>query len=159
MLKDIKYRWGIISLVIVSSIYLIWPTYKFYSLTEDKKNELSESSLERLNKRISLGLDLQGGLYILLETDIPLFVEKLATEKPIELMDAIQKAKQSSKVKGSNFFDEFLNLANEKEMGTRNLFFFICFNKIFINFIYWNTYIFGSCRVYLSLGFEIRLLT
>ena len=76
MLKDIKYRWGIIFLVIVSSIYLIWPTYKFYSLTEDKKNELSESSLERLNKRISLGLDLQGGLYILLETDIPLFVEK-----------------------------------------------------------------------------------
>ena len=120
-MQDSRFRITIILLAILAVCYLLWPTYKFYSLTEDKKNELSESSLERLNKRISLGLDLQGGLYILLETDIPLFVEKLATEKPIELMDAIQKAKQLSEVSGSNFFDEFLILANDTTSGQKKL--------------------------------------
>ena len=77
--------------LLIASAYLIWPTYKIYSLSEDEKTELGVSVMKELKEgSINLGLDLQGGMYVLLETDIPKLVEKLAAKSPIELQDAIQ---------------------------------------------------------------------
>ena len=90
MFKDIKYRWALIVFLLLASAYLIWPTYKIYSLSEDEKTELGVSVMKELKEgAINLGLDLQGGMYVLLETDIPTLVEKLAAKSPIELQDAI----------------------------------------------------------------------
>jgi len=76
--------------LLLASAYLIWPTYKIYSLSEDEKTELGVSVMKELKEgAINLGLDLQGGMYVLLETDIPTLVEKLAAKSPIELQDAI----------------------------------------------------------------------
>ena len=85
MFKDIKYRWALIVFLLLASAYLIWPTYKIYSLSEDEKTELGVSVMKELKEgAINLGLDLQGGMYVLLETDIPTLVEKLAAKSPIE---------------------------------------------------------------------------
>ncbi|SVD37190.1 uncharacterized protein METZ01_LOCUS390044, partial [marine metagenome] len=79
MLKDIKYRWALILLLLISSAYLIWPTYKVYTLSDDEEAGLSIEALKELREGgINLGLDLQGGMYVLLEADIPILVEKLA---------------------------------------------------------------------------------
>ena len=79
--------------LLIASAYLIWPTYKVYSLSEDEKTELGVSAMKELKEgAINLGLDLQGGMYVLLETDIPTLVEKLAGKNTEELKDAIREA-------------------------------------------------------------------
>ena len=117
MFKDIKYRWALIVFLLIASAYLIWPTYKIYSLTEDEKTELGVSVMKELKEgAINLGLDLQGGMYVLLETDIPKLVEKLAAKSPIELQDAIQEADKRSINNQTDFFNEFLILANDRNL-------------------------------------------
>ena len=50
MLKDIKYRWAVILFVIIAASYLIWPTYKLYSLTETKKKEVGVNIIKELKQ-------------------------------------------------------------------------------------------------------------
>jgi len=117
LFKDIKYRWALIVFLLLASAYLIWPTYKIYSLSEDEKTELGVSVIKELKEgAINLGLDLQGGMYVLLETDIPKLVEKLAAKSPIELQDAIQEADKRSINNQTDFFNEFLILANDRNL-------------------------------------------
>jgi len=65
---------------------------------------------------INLGLDLQGGMYVLLETDIPTLVEKIAGKKTQELREAIQEADERSINNQTDFFTEFLTVANNREL-------------------------------------------
>ena len=117
MFKDLKYRWALIVCLLITSAYLIWPTYKIYSLSEDEKTELGVSVMKELKEgAINLGLDLQGGMYVLLETDIPKLVEKLATKNPTELQDAIHEADKRSINNQTDFFNEFLILANDRNL-------------------------------------------
>ncbi|SVB71056.1 uncharacterized protein METZ01_LOCUS223910, partial [marine metagenome] len=46
MLKDIKYRWAVILFVIIASAYLIWPTYKLYSLNATEKEEAGITAIK-----------------------------------------------------------------------------------------------------------------
>jgi len=117
LFKDIKYRWALIVLLLIASAYLIWPTYKVYSLSEDEKTELGVSVMKELKEgAINLGLDLQGGMYVLLETDIPTLVEKLAGKKTEELKDAIREADNRSIRNQTDFFNEFLFVANSRNL-------------------------------------------
>jgi len=101
----------------VASAYLIWPTYKLYSLTKTEKEEAGITAIKELKEgAINLGLDLQGGMYVLLEVDIPTLVEKLASKRPVELKDAIQEADTRSMNSQSDFFSIFLAIANERDM-------------------------------------------
>jgi len=65
---------------------------------------------------INLGLDLQGGMYVLLETDIPTLVEKLAGKNTEELRDAIQETNKRSINNQTDFFNEFLFVAHSREL-------------------------------------------
>jgi len=117
LFKDIRYRWALIAVVLIASSYLIWPTYKLYSLSEAEKSELGVIVMKELRDgAINLGLDLQGGMYVLLETDIPTLVEKIANKKTEELRDAIQEADQRSINNQTDFFEEFLTVANNREL-------------------------------------------
>ena len=44
-----------------------------------------------LSKKVNLGLDLQGGMHVILEADVPNLVKKLASNKSLELLNAIKK--------------------------------------------------------------------
>ena len=117
MLQDIKYRWSIISLVIIAAAYLLWPTYRFYSLSDNEKEQMDPLILKELKKdAINLGLDLQGGMYVLLEVNVSILVENLATKKPIELMETIEMAEYVSINNQSDFFNEFLDLSNARNI-------------------------------------------
>ena len=97
MFKDIRFRFALIASLLIAYAYLIWPTYKVYSLSESEKSELGVTVLKELKDgAINLGLDLQGGMYVLLETDIPKLVEKIANKKSEELRNAIQEANNHS---------------------------------------------------------------
>ena len=117
MFKDIKYRWALIVSLLIASAYLIWPTYKVYSLSEAEKTELGVSVMKELKEgAINLGLDLQGGMYVLLETDIPTLVDKLAGKNTEVLKDAIREAEKRSIRNQSDFFNEFLFVANSRDL-------------------------------------------
>ena len=117
MFKDIKYRLAIILLLLIASAYLIWPSYKIYSLSQIEKDALGSSVLKDLQDgAINLGLDLQGGMYVLLETDVPTLVEKIANKKTDELKEAIQEAEKRSILGQTDFFNELLNVANQMEI-------------------------------------------
>ena len=117
MFKDIRFRWALIASLLVASAYLIWPTYKVYSLSESEKSELGVTVMKELKDgAINLGLDLQGGMYVLLETDIPKLVEKIANKKTEELRNAIQEADNRSINNQTDFFVEFLTVANSRDL-------------------------------------------
>ena len=123
MLKDIKYRWAVILFVIIASSYLIWPTYKLYSLNETEKEEAGMTAIKELKKgAINLGLDLQGGMYVLLEADIPTLVEKLASKRSVELKKIIQEADERSINNQTDFFSEFLHSANARDLSLFRLY-------------------------------------
>ena len=78
----------ILFLVIVSLFYL-YPSIKYYSLSDEEKDELkSEDPQELVNlekKAIKLGLDLKGGMHVVLQVD----KSKLS---PAESKDAVDRA-------------------------------------------------------------------
>ena len=96
MLKDIKYRWAIILCVLISAAYLIWPTYKLYSLDETEVDKVGFEAINDLKKdAINLGLDLQGGSYLLLEVDCQPVLKRKLQDKVI----FIRKGLKSQKIK------------------------------------------------------------
>ncbi len=117
MLKDTKYRWSIIILALIAAAYLIWPSYTLVTMSNDEKEELSPIAMKELsNDAIKLGLDLQGGMYVLLEVDIAKLVEKLASKIPSELKEIIQLSEEQSIIKQSDFFNELLEISNSKDI-------------------------------------------
>tara|TARA_B100001115_G_C15847556_1_gene427917 strand:- start:4274 stop:6064 length:1791 start_codon:yes stop_codon:yes gene_type:complete len=86
-----------------------------------KKNDFS--SYENLSKNsINLGLDLQGGLHVVLEADVPNLVKKLANNKSPELLNAIDKAELKSINNQTDFFDEFNIIINQDSIQLKRLY-------------------------------------
>ena len=79
MLKKILIRWFLIASVLFASIYFILPTYKYYLYSSD--SDFSYLATEYENKSIKLGLDLKGGVYIVLELDYLSYFTNLINPK------------------------------------------------------------------------------
>ncbi|MED5269038.1 MAG: protein translocase subunit SecD [Candidatus Neomarinimicrobiota bacterium] len=63
-------------------VYSLFPTMKYQFLSDEKKSLLSKDEIEYLeNNTIKQGLDLKGGIYIVLEVDLPQLVNNLASNK------------------------------------------------------------------------------
>lgn len=76
-------RYIIIALVLVWAVFAIWPTIKYHNLsTDDIDTMRGNGTLQALeSKIIKQGLDLKGGIYIVLEVDLPTMVQNLAINK------------------------------------------------------------------------------
>jgi len=76
-------RYIIIALVLVWAVYAIWPTVKYQNLSADEIETMrEEGTLKNLeSKIIKQGLDLKGGIYIVLEVDLQTLVSNLAINK------------------------------------------------------------------------------
>src|SRR5688572_11404230 len=69
---NLSLRWRIIIIIaaIGLAIYSLWPTYRYYSLSEAERAEMNPPELEKLRESaLKLGLDLQGGMHLVLEID------------------------------------------------------------------------------------------
>ncbi len=69
MKTEIKLRLGIVAAVFVISLWLIWPTFQYFLGVSGKISVTPERLEELRRKSIPLGLDLQGGVDVLLEVD------------------------------------------------------------------------------------------
>jgi SecD/SecF fusion protein len=76
-------RYIVITLALAWALYAIWPTVQYQNLTADEIETMrEEGTLQNMeSKIIKQGLDLKGGIYIVLEVDLQTLVSNLAINK------------------------------------------------------------------------------
>ncbi len=78
MSNKLAVKWGIIIAILLGSLYLIYPNYKWYSKPLAERETLDTLG-ERPKRMLNLGLDLRGGSSLLLELE----VAKLSGKEPL----------------------------------------------------------------------------
>ena len=109
----------IIALVLTWAVWAIWPTIQYQGLSEVEKETLrEEGKLEILESRtIKQGLDLKGGMYIVLEVDLPTLVENLAINKDNKLNSALDSIRAQLKLSPeADFFSLFSNVSDQENL-------------------------------------------
>ena len=112
-------RFLIIGLVLTWAIWAIWPSFQYQRLTNSEKESLrEEGKLEQLESRIiKQGLDLKGGMYIVLEVDLPTLMENLAINKDGKFNQSVNKVRDQLALKPeADFFSLFSNVSNENNL-------------------------------------------
>ena len=109
MQHNLTPRYLIIGVILAWAVYALLPTWQYQNMTEDKKEELrTAGELERIEARIiRQGLDLKGGMYIVLEADIPALMGNLASLKDDRLETIIEGAQKKSTNPDVDFFTAF----------------------------------------------------
>ena len=111
MLDNLKFRWALISIILLSSLYFIYPTFEYYVLNKESKEQSS----------IQLGLDLKGGLNIILELDEYILIKKLAKKKlsqqsATELDKILDTSHKNSIANKSSIIDELSIIAKSNHV-------------------------------------------
>ena len=112
-------RFLIIGLVLTWAIWAIWPSFQYQRLTNSEKESLrEEGKLEQLESRIiKQGLDLKGGMYIVLEVDLPTLMENLAINKDGKFNQSFNKVRDQLALKPeADFFSLFSNVSIENNL-------------------------------------------
>ncbi|KXK57527.1 MAG: protein translocase subunit SecD [Chlorobi bacterium] len=119
-MKSTTTRLILIALSIIAAGFFLWPTYRFYSL-DSERNALDSiarvkwDSIHREDwedaraKRIKLGLDLQGGIYITMEVDAPALLLETANRDAIDdpFRKAIEATESEAKLSDEPVIDIF----------------------------------------------------
>ncbi len=75
----------------LASLYVLWPSYRMYTLTPAQQGALPGKELSDLRRKaIHLGLDLQGGMHIVLEVDRSRLSAAEAKDAPERAMEIIR---------------------------------------------------------------------
>ena len=114
MQSSLTPRYLIIGIILAWAIYALLPTWQYQKLSEEDKESLRTSGeLEKIESRIiKQGLDLKGGMYIVLEADIPTLIGNLANMRDERLDDILLKAQDKSTDPDTDFFNVFENEVN-----------------------------------------------
>ena len=111
-------RYIIIGLIFTWALYSIWPSIRFQTLSEEKKETMrEEGTMEILeNKVIRQGLDLKGGMYIVLEVDLPALITNLALNIDQPFENAIEELSEQVNVPDADFFVLFKNAVTKHNL-------------------------------------------
>lgn len=101
----------LIGAVIVMAIYMLSPTIEYYFFPPD--DEEAKEALQE--KALKLGLDLQGGMHVVMEVNIPKLVENIASNKTL-LYDALAAAETRAENDDIEYLDALLLEANERNI-------------------------------------------
>ena len=117
MLNNLKIRWLIIMSILIGSFYFIYPSIDYFIFDNNSKQ----------GKSLNLGLDLKGGLNIILELDDFLFLERLAKknlskQSKKELNTILNNAKQNSLKNNSLFLKEVDNYSKSNNIKLNKYF-------------------------------------
>mgnify|MGYP000374384056 FL=1 len=112
-------RFLIIGLVLIWAMWAIWPTFQYQRLSDAEKEMLrEEGKLAQIESRtIKQGLDLKGGMYIVLEVDLPTLMETLAENKDGKFNRSIASVRnQLKRIPEANFFTLFTTTSGENNL-------------------------------------------
>lgn len=98
-------------------IYALLPTFRYAIMDEEKKSNLSDEQIDHFESRsIKQGLDLKGGIYIVLEVDLPQLIDNLAKNKDNNFNEFLGELKSEYNNSSSDFFTVFESLADDKNL-------------------------------------------
>ncbi|MBE2227630.1 MAG: protein translocase subunit SecD, partial [Ignavibacteria bacterium] len=113
------------------SLYFLYPTYKDYQFNKDIKNlanaqdsaaffdKYGADLLKAREDRIKLGLDLQGGMYVIMEVDIAKLLLDLAKKQDETLKQVLDAVSEQSKTSDDDFVDLFELKLKEKGLSLK----------------------------------------
>lgn len=118
MFKKTRVRFIIIAIVIVLAGYSLYWSISYSMMSEAEKEELKKSGqLAKYQSRIlHLGLDLQGGMHLVLQMDTPKLIQNLASNKDDQFYSAVETAQQQSRANDTDFLQEFRNQVEQKNI-------------------------------------------
>jgi len=106
MNKKLTPRYVIIGLVLLWAVYSLWPTVQLQTLSEAEVETMREEgkygALE--SKAIKQGLDLKGGMYIVLEVDLPALISNLAVNRNEKLNRVLEDVTEKMDQPEADFF-------------------------------------------------------
>ena len=98
-------------------IYALLPSLRYGLMDESKKSNLSDEQVDYFESRsIKQGLDLKGGIYIVLEVDLPQLIDNLAKNKDSNFNQFLSELKDEYNTSSSDFFTVFESLADENKL-------------------------------------------
>ena len=118
----------LIGLLLLWAVYALWPTIQMYTMPAEKKQAMdADGSLAAMEERaIKLGLDLQGGIYLVYEVDFPGLVRELARSADDQLDALLDECRAEMNVSSERFLDilqtkcKAQNLALSRYWGDRS---------------------------------------
>ena len=117
MNNKLRTRLLLILFIFGLGIYSLWPTIKYQLLSDTEKNNLSKDEVEYLEKNtIKQGLDLKGGIYIVLEVDLPQLVSNLAKNKDKKFDIFLNDLKDGYTNNSVDFFELFDSKATNQDL-------------------------------------------
>jgi len=118
MNKKLTPRYIIIAIILAWAIYSLWPSISFQQMSEEKKETLREEGKLRAieSKIIKQGLDLKGGMYIVLEVDLPTLISGLAINKDKNLENTLNKVTERLNEPDADFFNLFTSISKEDNL-------------------------------------------
>lgn len=119
MRRNLIVRAGIIVFVTALFLYLLYPTIKFNylmspSAKEDLKIEDPKAYEKLLSNSIKLGLDLQGGMHVVMEVDVEELAKVLARNKDDRFEEAWKEARSISAQEERDFLTVFTQELEKK---------------------------------------------
>jgi SecD/SecF fusion protein len=119
MRRNISVKIGIILFFVILFLYLLYPTIKFnYLLTPEAKEDLKIEDAKAYDKllenSIKLGLDLQGGMHVVMEVDIEELTKVLARNKDERFDEAWEESRTVSEEEDRDFLTVFAQKLEEK---------------------------------------------
>ncbi len=118
-------------LLILMSLYFLYPTYKDHEFTKELKKLTGQDSLDFVDKnaqemskardnRLKLGLDLQGGMYVVLDVDVVKLLEDMSTRKDDQLTVVLEEVREATKTSDELIFDTFKARLSSKGLTLKN---------------------------------------
>lgn len=118
MFKKTRIRLIIIAVVVVLAGYSLYWSIAYSTMSEAKREDLKEKGqLEKFQDRmLHLGLDLQGGIHLVLQIDIPKLVQNLASNKDDKFNNVVEAAEKASRQQDTEFLAEFKDQVREQNL-------------------------------------------
>ncbi len=126
-----RFRIILTALFLGLALYFLYPTYQDYEFNKDIKklanaqdsaaffDKYSNDILKAHEKRIKLGLDLQGGMYVIMEVDIAKLLSDLAKKQDETLKQALAAASEQIINSNEDFVEVFEQKLKEKGLSLK----------------------------------------
>ncbi|MHB2153052.1 protein translocase subunit SecD [Calditrichota bacterium GD2] len=118
MKSKTRNRFIIVAAVLLLAAYFLYPTFKFSMMSEAEKEKLKienqKEYFELKSKTINLGLDLQGGMHVVLEVDVKELLKRLAKNVDDVFTTTLLEAEKRVEKSDEDFLAVFDELLQEK---------------------------------------------
>lgn len=118
MLKRLTPRWILIVLTVAIAGFLLYPTVRYETMSEADRNQMAQQGTlkELKSKIIKQGLDLQGGMHLVLEVNVSKLVYNLATNKTPKFEQVFNQAQQALPNSEESFLTLFQQYADQANL-------------------------------------------